>query len=84
MPMAAPRSRSSKAAPISASAHGTSSAAPTPWSARAAISAGALGAQPHRSEATVNTLTPITNMRRRPNWSAAAPPTSSSADMQRV
>jgi hypothetical protein len=84
MPIAAPRSFSSYAAPISASEHGTSSAAPIPCSTRAPISTGTLGERPHTSDAAANTNTPITNTRRRPNWSAAAPPTSSSADMHSV
>src|SRR6202034_2999288 len=83
-PMAAPRSFSSKEAPISASEHGTSNAAPAPRTARAAISAGTPPANAHATDATANTVTPITKTRRRPNWSPAAPPTSSRADMDSV
>jgi hypothetical protein len=51
---------------------------------RAAIRSGALAASPQPSDAAAKMLTPIRNIRRRPNWSAAAPPIKSSADMQSV
>ena len=82
--MAAPRSFSSNAAPMSASEQGMSSAAPTPWTTRAAIRTSAFAARPQPSEAAAKMLTPITKISRRPNRSAAAPPTSSRADMHSV
>ncbi len=59
---------------ISASEPGVSSAPPTPWSARAAISSGAEGARPHSTDATVNHTTPHTKTRRRPKRSPSPPP----------
>ena len=45
---------------------GVSSAPPTPWTTRAAMSSPALGAMPHRAEATANQTTPMEKMRLRP------------------
>ena len=45
---------------------GTSSAPPTPCSARAAISKPDVGASPHSTEAAVNTAAPATNTVRCP------------------
>lgn len=73
-PTARARSSGWKTAWISASEPGVSSAPPTPWSARAAISTPASGARPHSSEAAANHTTPITKTRRRPKRSPRAPP----------
>ena len=54
-----------------------SRAAPTPWSARAAISASIEGARAHSPEATANQTTPDTKSRRRPKRSPSDPPSSS-------
>ena len=62
----------------SASAAGVASAAPAPWSARAAISAPGLAASPQASDPPVNTAMPARKMRRRPAMSASRPATSSS------
>ena len=56
---------------------GTSMAAPTPWTARAATSRVMLGARPHRSEAAVKAAMPSRYTRRRPYWSPSEPPSSS-------
>ena len=61
-----------------ASVVGISSAAPTPWTARLAISTAPLPARPAASEETVNSAIPARKSRRRPNTSASLPPTSSS------
>ncbi len=61
-----------------ASDPGVSSAPPTPCNARPAISRPASGAIAHRSEATANHTTPMTNTRLRPYRSPSAPPTSNS------
>jgi hypothetical protein len=53
---------------------GGSSAPPIPCSSRAKISASALGATAHKSEAAVNQAVPITKMRRRPMRSPSEPP----------
>ena len=52
------------------------SAAPTPWTIRAAISDSAPVASPHAREAAVKITRPKTKMRRRPNMSASFPPLS--------
>ena len=48
-------------------------AAPSPCSARAAISSPAEDASAHSADATVNRQTPITNSLLRPNRSASEP-----------
>ena len=58
MPIAAPRCSGGKAALSSASPSGMMSAAPTPWSARAAISLPASGASAHSAEAKANSAEP--------------------------
>jgi hypothetical protein len=58
------------------SAVGVITAAPTPCTARAAISAAGDHASPHRSDAAVKKRIPIMNMRRRPSRSAERPPSS--------
>ena len=65
-PIARARSCGANEAWIIARLPGVSSAPPTPCSARAAMSSGAVGASPHSSEAIANQTTPITNTRRRP------------------
>ena len=65
-PIARARSCAANVAWIIARLPGVSSAAPTPCSARAAMSSGADGASPHSSDASANHTTPITNTRRRP------------------
>jgi hypothetical protein len=49
-------------------------AAPSPWAARATISAESLHASPDRSEAAPKTIRPTTNRRRLPTMSAVRPP----------
>jgi hypothetical protein len=53
-------------------------AAPTPWTARAVISASGDQASPQTSEARVKNSSPTMNTRLRPSRSAARPPSSSS------
>ena len=65
-PTARPLASSSNDAPSNARLAGTSSAAPTPCSARAMISNVRSGAAPHSAEAAENSTTPTTNTRRRP------------------
>ena len=74
-PMARPRCSATNKEEIRARLPGTISAAPTPCSARAAISASAVGASPHNRDATRNPATPQANTRRIPSRSASAPPT---------
>ena len=78
--MALPRTSSANDALMIARLPGTSSAPPMPCTARATISSSMLEARPHHTEAAVKSVTPIANMRLRPNRSPAAPPTSSNAD----
>jgi hypothetical protein len=60
----------------SASDAGASSAAPSPWPARAAISHATESAAPAASEATVNSISPAKNVRRWPSRSPSLPPSS--------
>ena len=53
---------------------GEMSAAPTPWTARAAISIAEPFARPHASEAATKIANPDMSIRRRPNRSPARPP----------
>lgn len=79
MPMAMLRSLTLvKVAMMIASVVGISSAAPTPWTARLAMSKSPLPASPAASEDRVKTAMPTRNSRRRPYTSASRPPTSSS------
>jgi len=79
MPTAMLRSlRLVNAAMMMASVGGISSAAPTPCTARLAMSTSPLPASPAASEEKVNTAVPIRNILRRPNTSESLPPTSSS------
>ena len=58
------------------SAAGETSAAPRPWSARAAISISEDGESPHSSEANENSATPARKIFLRPSRSPARPPSS--------
>jgi hypothetical protein len=71
------RGPSSKLVAISDSVPGAASAAPAPWTARAAISQAAVVASPPASDAAVKIVIPMTNTRRRPKMSPARPPSSS-------
>ena len=66
------------AALSSAIASGTTSAAPTPCMARAAISQPIVGASAHAADAATNSPRPAANMRRRPKRSPSAAPVISS------
>ena len=72
--MARERSSARKEASMMARLAGVSSAPPTPWKTRAAISAEAEGANPQAIEASMNQTTPIRKIRRRPNRSPNEPP----------
>ena len=63
-----------KEAVMIASEHAAISAPAMPCSARAATSTSLVGAAPPASEASANSSSAITNMRRWPKWSAARPP----------
>ena len=65
-------------------ASGAISAAPAPWIARNAISCGSSTDSAHAAEPAVNTASPITNTRRRPNRSPSVPPTRISAASERT
>ena len=65
-PMARPRSLSGNDSLMMARLPGTRSAAPTPCTARAAVSCITFGAKPHQAEATVKMTTPSANTRLRP------------------
>ena len=58
IPIAAPRRSGGKAALSSARPSGITSAAPTPWAARAAISQPTPGASAQSADATVNSPRP--------------------------
>jgi hypothetical protein len=77
-PSALGRSRGANAAPSSASASGITSAAPAPWTARAAISQPTSGERAHPAEAAASSPTPTQNVRRRPNRSPSTAPVMSS------
>ena len=76
MPSAAPRRPAGKASESRVRVSGVTIAAPRPWIARAAISASVLGASAAAADAAVNTASPATNIRRRPNRSPSAAPVS--------
>ena len=84
VPIALPRSDSSNVAPMIAKEHGISNAAPMPCIARARMSWVVLADSPHASEAAAKTVVPMTNTRRRPKRSPAAPPVSRNAERQSV
>ena len=73
IPIARPRWAPSNSWASSASELGKTIAAPSPWSARMAISQAADGASAHSEEAAVNRHSPPTNSRLRPNRSASEP-----------
>ena len=56
---------------------GAISAAPTPCSIRAATSTAGSGARAQAAEVRTNTVMPMANIRRRPNWSPSRPPVTS-------
>ena len=74
-PIAAPRSSRGKAAMITASALGVSSAPNAPCSARPAIRTPMSGASAHNKEHSPNPATPMENTRRSPKMSPSEPPT---------
>ena len=73
IPIARARASPSNSCASSASEAGNMTAAPSPCSARAAISSPDEEASVHSAEATVNRQTPITNSFLRPNRSASEP-----------
>ena len=78
MPIAIPRSRAAKVAVMIESVAGIISAAPTPCTARAPISSGALDERPQASDESVKTTRPIVKISRRPSRSPSLPPVSRS------
>ena len=83
-PIAEPRRSGGNAAPTSVSASGMTNAAPTPWTARATISAVASGASAQAAEARANSARPAANRRRRPKRSPSADAVISSTAKQRL
>ena len=59
VPIAGARSSGRNEASMSASAPGVSSAAPTPWNTRSAMSWVGVWAAAHRADATMNQMTPM-------------------------
>lgn len=84
IPSALARSSRGNTALKSAIASGMTSAAPAPWTARAAISVPILLATAQAAEATTNNVRPAANMRRRPKRSPSAAPVSSSTAKLRL
>ena len=78
-PIAVPRWRAGKVATMIESVAGFISAAPRPWTTRAAISTSPPPASPQASDEAVKTTSPITKIRRRPSRSASLPPVSMKA-----
>ena len=75
MPIAVARSRgSSNTLRTIDSATGLSIDPPTAWSTRAAIRNPRLGATPHSSDPSANTVSPVWNTRLRPTRSPVEPP----------
>ena len=72
IPTIAPRRSGGNAAARIVRLSGVTSAAPRPWTARAPIRALALGASAHAAEASVNSSSPVTYIRRRPSRSPSA------------
>src|SRR5262249_38975185 len=72
-PRAAPRRSGGNTIVKIARVCGISAAAPSPWSARKAISHPGPGARPHAAEAAVNSATPMMNMTRWPIRSPSRP-----------
>ena len=77
-PSAMPRRCGGVTLAMSVTVSGVTIAAPTPWTARAAISVPMLGASAEAALAAVNTVMPMIIRRRRPNRSPSAAPVSSS------
>ncbi len=73
VPIARARAEPSNSCTSSASEAGKSIAAPSPCSARAAISSPDDHASAHSADAVLNTISPSTNSRLRPNRSARLP-----------
>jgi hypothetical protein len=71
-PIARPRRPTGSASASSVRLSGATTAAPAPWTARAAMSAAVLGATAASAEATVKSPRPATNTRRRPKRSPSA------------
>ena len=85
VPIARPRSVSSlKAALMMARLAGVSSAAATPWAARATISISMFGESPHQTEVAAKSTVPITKIRFLPKRSPSTPPTRSNAARKRA
>ena len=84
IPSALARSCDGNVALKSAIAIGMMSAAPAPWTARAAISHPTLPASAHATEAATNSTSPATNMRARPKRSPSAAPVSRSTAKLRL
>jgi hypothetical protein len=78
-PTAGPRWAGGKAATITASALGASSAPKTPWATRPATITPMLGASAHTIDVAPNPTSPIEKTRRAPKTSPSEPPTRISA-----
>lgn len=74
MPYAMPRLATGTAAVSRVSVSGIITAAPTPWTARAAMRESMPGAMAAAAEAPVKTVSPAMNIRRRPKRSPRAAP----------
>ncbi len=74
MPYAIPRLATGTAAVSRVSVSGIMIAAPTPWTARAAMRDSMPGAMAAAAEAPVKTVMPMRKSRRRPNRSPSAAP----------
>ena len=74
-PTAAPRSAGGKAATMTASALGASSAPKTPCATRPPTITSMLGASAHTSDVAPNPTSPIEKTRRSPKTSPSEPPT---------
>ena len=79
MPIAVPRCFGGNVTVMIESVDGFISAAPTPWTTRAAMSTLALPARPQPSDESVKMTSPTTKISRRPSRSASLPPVSMSA-----
>ena len=84
MPIAVPRWRGGKVTVMIERVAGFISAAPSPWTTRAAISRFALPARPQASDEPVKMMRPATKIRRRPSRSASLPPVSMNAPKVRA
>ncbi len=79
MPIAIPRWAGGNVAAMIESVAGFMSAAPMPWTIRAAMSMSPLVASPQASDESVKSASPRTKMNRRPSMSASFPPVSMNA-----